>query len=182
MLQDVKPIALMKKTLIATLGALLFALAARPADSTAVNTNSNSSASSVNEHRFGAGIILGDPTGLSLKYWLNDTMAIDSAIGASFNDDGDNDSNFYMHADVLWHNFDLIKVPQGRLPIYFGVGALVRFRDNADDQLGVRIPVGVSYMFEQAPIDIFAEIGPAIDIVPDVRGEVTAGVGIRFWF
>jgi hypothetical protein len=87
-----------------------------------------------------------------------------------------------MHADVLWHNFDLIKVPQGRLPIYFGVGALVRFRDNADDQLGVRIPVGVSYMFEQAPIDIFAEIGPAIDIVPDVRGEVTAGIGIRFWF
>jgi hypothetical protein len=37
-------------------------------------------------------------------------------------------------------------------------------------------------MFEQAPIDIFAEIGPAIDIVPDVRGEVTAGIGIRFWF
>lgn len=172
----------MKKTLIAALLAILSTVAAHSADSTAINTNSSSSAWSGEEHRFGAGIILGDPTGVSLKYWLNDTMAIDGALGASFNDDDDNDSEFYMHADVLWHNFDLLKVPKGRLPVYFGVGGLLRFRDDEDNQLGVRIPVGLSYMFDDLPIDIFAEIGPAIDVVPDVRGEVTGGIGIRFWF
>ena len=161
---------------------MLSAVAAHPADSTPNLTNGNTTGSGNTDHRFGAGIILGEPTGASLKYWLNDTMAIDGAIGASYNDDDNNDSDFYLHADVLWHNFDLIKVPKGRLPVYFGIGSLVRFRDDEDNQVGVRVPVGLSYMFDDAPIDIFAEIGPAIDMAPDVRGEVTGGIGIRFWF
>jgi hypothetical protein len=151
--------------------------------STAIVTNNSQTASMSGgyPHRFGAGIILGEPTGASLKYWLNDTLAIDGAVGASFNDD-DHDSNFYLHSDLLIHNFDLIPVPQGRLPIYFGAGALVRFRDDEDNQVGIRIPVGVSYLFDNAPIDVFAEIAPAIDVAPDVRGEITGGIGIRFWF
>ena len=79
-----------------------------------------------------------------------------------------------MHSDVLWHNFDLIPVSRGRMPVYFGVGGLVRFRDNNEDnQVGIRFPVGVSYMFDNAPVDVFVEIGPAIDVAPDVEGEVT---------
>ena len=31
--------------------------------------------------RFGAGIILGAPTGLSAKYWLDKTRAVDGALG-----------------------------------------------------------------------------------------------------
>ena len=129
--------------------------------------------------RLGAGVIIGEPTGASLKYWLNDRLAVDGAFGWSFHDNSD----FYMHGDVLWHNFDLIPVSHGRLPVYFGVGGLVRFRDdNNDNQVGIRIPIGVDYMPDGAPIDIFAEIGPAIDIAPDVEGEITGGVGIRYWF
>jgi len=129
--------------------------------------------------KFGVGVILGEPTGASLKYWLNETMAIDGALGASSRDDTD----FYLHGDVLWHNFDLIPVSQGRLPVYFGVGGLLRFCDNNhDNEAGIRVPVGLSYMFDNAPIDVFAEIAPAIDVTPDVRGEITGGVGIRFWF
>jgi hypothetical protein len=32
------------------------------------------------------------------------------------------------------------------------------------------------------PVDIFAEIGPALDVSPDVRGDFTGGGGVRFWF
>jgi len=143
-------------------------------------TTSPTASTSSESGRFGAGIIVGEPTGASLKYWLNDTMAVDGAFGWSFHDDSD----FYLHSDVLWHNFDLIPVSQGRLPVYFGVGGLVRFRDNNEDnQVGIRVPVGLSYMpDDNLPVDIFAEIGPAIDIAPDVQGEVTGGVGIRYWF
>jgi hypothetical protein len=175
-------IALRKITLTAAGVATLFTLVACAADSTAMTTNATSSVWSGPEHPFGVGIILGQPTGASVKYWLNDTLAIDGAIGASFNDDEDNDTEFYVHSDVLWHNFDLLPVPKGRLPVYFGVGGLLRFRDNEDNQFGIRIPVGVSYMFDNAPIDVFVEIAPAIDLTPDVSGEVTGGIGIRFWF
>ncbi len=129
--------------------------------------------------RLGAGVTLGEPIGASLKYWFNDTLAIDGAVGWSTHDDTD----LYVHSDVLWHNFDLIPVSRGRMPVYFGVGGLVRFRDdNNDNQVGIRVPVGVSYMFDNVPVDIFIEIGPAIDVAPDVQGEVTGGVGIRYWF
>jgi hypothetical protein len=178
----VKPAKFMKKTLMATSLSVWFALAAYPADSTVMITNVNRSVWRSDGHRFGAGIILGEPTGAALKYWLSDRLAIDGAIGASYNDDGDQDASFYLHSDVLWHEFDLLPVSKGRLPVYIGAGVLVRFRDNEDNQVGVRIPVGLSYMFDNAPVDIFAEIAPAIDVTPSVRGEVTGGIGIRLWF
>ena len=129
--------------------------------------------------RLGAGIIIGEPIGGSLKYWFNDTVAIDGAIGWSSHDNTD----LYVHGDVLWHDFDLIPVSRGRLPVYFGVGGLIRFRDNNEDnQVGVRVPVGLSYMFDNAPVDVFVEIAPAIDVAPNVQGEITGGIGIRYWF
>jgi hypothetical protein len=171
----------MKKTLIApALMALIgFSVYADETPTTArFNTNTTVS-SSDNSGRLGAGIILGEPIGASLKYWFNDTLAIDGAIGWSSHDDTD----LYVHSDVLWHNFDLIPVSRGRMPVYFGVGGLVRFRDNnQDNQVGIRVPVGVSYMFDNAPVDVFVEIGPALDVAPDVQGEITGGVGIRYWF
>jgi hypothetical protein len=41
---------------------------------------------------------------------------------------------------------------------------------------------GVSFIFDHAPVDVFVEIGPALDVDPDVQGENTGGVGIRYWF
>lgn len=129
--------------------------------------------------RLGAGIILGEPIGASVKYFFKDTFAIDGAAGWSDRDH----AGLYVHSDVLWHNYDLLPVSRGRLPVYFGVGGLVRFRhDGFDNQVGVRVPVGIEYLFDDIPVDIFAEIGPAIDVAPDVRGEITGGIGARFWF
>lgn len=174
----------MKKIIYLAAVAALCGFSVRADEPAMSNTNLNINASSSYSTdnyvgKFGAGIILGEPTGASLKYWLNDTMAVDGAIGWSSHDD----ANLYLQGDVLWHNFDLIPVSQGRLPVYFGVGGLARFRDhNRDNEAGVRVPVGLSYMFDTAPVDVFAEIAPAIDFTPDVRGEVTGGIGIRFWF
>ncbi len=172
----------MKKTLITTtLTALLGLNVSADETTNTAHFNMTNPAASTSDTtgRFGAGVIIGEPTGASLKYWLNDRMAIDGAFGWSFQED----SEFYMHSDVLWHNFDLIPVPQGRLPVYFGVGGLVRFRDNNEDnQVGIRVPVGLDYMPDDLPLDIFVEIGPAIDIAPDVQGEITGGVGVRYWF
>src|SRR5271154_6465950 len=129
--------------------------------------------------KLGVGVMVGEPTGASLEYWLNDSLALDGAVGWSYSDNAD----LYVHSDVLWHKFDLIPVSQGRLPVYFGVGVFTKFRDNhQDNEVGVRAPVGLSYMLDNTPTDIFVEIGPAIGLAPGVRGEITGGVGIRYWF
>ncbi len=179
----------MKKVLIVTILATLLGLVTRAADTIDTNTSTTTTVStmpagsynSYSDHagKFGAGITFGEPIGADVKYWFNEIMAIDGALGWSFHDDTD----VYLHSDVLWHNFHLIPVSQGQMPLYFGVGTLARFRNsNEANQVGIRAPAGISYLLDNAPVDIFAEVAPAIDVAPYVRGEVTGGIGIRYWF
>ena len=118
--------------------------------------------------RWGIGIILGEPTGISGKLWTSERTAIDAAAAWSFSDD----AAFHLHADYLLHNFDLIEVDRGKLPVYFGVGGRVKFE--SDSKVGVRIPVGLTYIFEGMPIDIFFEVVPLLDLIPEA--SVTSSV------
>jgi hypothetical protein len=125
---------------------------------------------------FGIGVILGEPTGISLKKWLGDHSAIDGAVAWSFG--GVN--SFHLHADYLYHNFNLFDVESGQLPLYFGAG--FRFRTEPEATLGVRFPVGICYIFEKAPLDIFLELGPVLNLIPDMEFWFTGSIGARFYF
>ena len=124
---------------------------------------------------FGAGVIFGEPTGLSLKSWLSSKNAVDAAITWSSIDDF-----LYLHADFLIHNFDIIDVSDGQLPLYFGIGAKVGFGN--DLIFGARIPIGLDYMFSGAPVDIFVELVPGLAIIPGFDFDIDGGIGIRYWF
>ena len=125
---------------------------------------------------FGIGIVLGEPTGVSAKLWTSSSNAFDFAAAWSFNDDG----HLLLQADYVWHSFDLISVSSGRLPLYYGIGGRVIFAD--DPLIGVRIPVGLNYQFATAPIDIFVEIVPILDLIPSTDFDLGGGLGARFWF
>ncbi len=125
---------------------------------------------------FGLGIILGEPTGISLKKWTGSRTAIDGAVAWSFS----NKDSLHLHADYLVHNFNLIEVEKGRLPVYFGLGARFKLEDRT--KFGGRIPVGVSYIFEDVSIDIFVELVPMFDLVPDTDFKIAGGIGIRYYF
>jgi len=125
---------------------------------------------------FGLGIILGEPTGISAKLTTNHINAFDFAAAWSFKDRG----HLLLQADYIWHNFDLIQVPSGRLPFYYGIGGRVIFSN--DPLVGIRIPVGLDYQFEREPIDIFVEIVPILDIIPATKFNMGGGLGVRFWF
>jgi len=136
---------------------------------------------------FGIGVIVGEPTGLSLKKWINDTQAIDAGFAWSFSD---NDS-LHLHADFLMHTIDLLQAPeaQGELPLYVGIGGRIKLRDenngngnDHDDRVGIRIPVGICYLFESAPVEIFGEIVPVFDFVPDSDFDLNAAIGARIYF
>lgn len=120
----------------------------------------------------GLGIILGEPTGISVKYWLGTTNAISGAAAWSFS----GEESIHIHADYLFHNFGLI---QQNLPLYYGLGARVKLED--DVKVGIRIPVGIAYLFE-APLDTFLEIVPLLDLVPDTEFGLNAAIGVRYYF
>ncbi len=128
--------------------------------------------------RLGIGLILGEPTGLSAKYFFTDQFALDGAVGWSFH----RETDLHLHADALWHTHDLFDISAGRGSLYYGVGGRVKFRHRTEDRVGVRAPVGVSFKFDRAPVDLFVEVAPVQDVAPSTRGSFTAGVGARFWF
>lgn len=125
----------------------------------------------------GVGAIFGEPTGITLKTWLTDTQAIDGGIAWSF----EGDDSLTIYADYLIHRFDVFKVEQRMMPIYFGVGGRVNFEDD-DTEVGVRIPLGIAYMVENTSLELFGEIVPILDIAPDTEADINAGVGVRYYF
>jgi len=129
----------------------------------------------------GLGIILGEPTGLSFKMWRNDKEAVDAAAAWSFLDH----ASFQVHADYLVHpvNIKLSDV-KGRLLCYWGVGGRLRLQDaNGGNSLfGIRVPLGVSLLFSKAPVELFAEVVPILDLIPRTDVSLNAAVGARYYF
>ncbi len=125
---------------------------------------------------FGIGVIIGEPTGLSAKYYTGGNNAFDFGLAWSFG----RHANFHAHADYLIHRFDLIDVNSGQMPLYFGLGGRVRTGHNS--QVGIRIPVGVSYYFPNDPLEIFFEVVPILDLTPGTQFSGNGGMGLRYYF
>ena len=125
---------------------------------------------------FGLGIIIGEPTGVSFKYWTGSNSAFDGAIAWSFINGG----ALHIHADYILHSFNLIRVESGKLPFYYGIGGRIKFLDDAG--IGVRVPVGLAYIFDDTPIDIFLEIVPILDLTPKTDFKINAAIGGRYYF
>jgi hypothetical protein len=127
---------------------------------------------------FGLGIILGEPTGITGKVWTGGRHAFDFGVAWSFDDT----DAFHVYGDYLWHDFDLIDVSKGTMTLHFGPGARVAIRDRGDDRVGIRFVVGLDYRFETAPVDIFVDVVPVLDLAPDTDLEGMGGVGVRYYF
>ncbi len=138
----------------------------------------------------GVGIILGEPTGLCFKSWLSGTTAVEGGAAWSL---GDNEG-VYLFADYVLHSLNIVDDPSADLyglMFTYGFGGKVRFyeKDNPPPQedeskviFGARIPLGLAYPFEGAPVDIFVQIVPGLDLIPDTDFEVAGGIGARLYF
>jgi hypothetical protein len=132
---------------------------------------------------FGLGAVIGDPTGLSCKYWTGHNKAWEGALalwGSHHHYDSHNDLHMVIQACHLWHNFDMIRVSQGAMPLYLGVGGRLVF--GHEFLLGVRGCGGIAYMFQNVPVDIFLELGLVVDFVTHPGADMDAGLGVRYFF
>ena len=132
--------------------------------------------STAQDRGIGLGIILGQPTGVSLKLWTGRSQAFDVAVAWAF----DREDALHVHADYLFHNFRLFRVQKGQFVLYYGIGGRVKAESRT--RVGLRIPVGLSYLFEKDPLEIFFELGPIMDLAPSTRFRMTSGVGLRYYF
>jgi hypothetical protein len=125
---------------------------------------------------FGLGIILGEPTGLNAKIWQSDYIAYDAALAWSFGKEG----NVHIHIDYLLHNYEIIRTSNSYTPIYYGIGGRIKSKD--ETFIGIRFPVGVNFRSRRIPIDIFIEIVPAFNVIPETEFDLEGGIGARYYF
>lgn len=126
---------------------------------------------------FGLGIILGEPTGISAKYWTTNSTAFDFGLGYSLK----KYSRLHLHADYLFHTKNLFNTNES-IELYYGPGARLRLVENGDSRLGFRFDIGIVWIPRNAPVDVFLEIAPLLDIIPSTDFTVNGGVGVRFFF
>lgn len=140
----------------------------------------------------GLGIMLGEPTGISGKYWIGSDRALDFGLAWGLWHGG----YVHVHGDYLFHNSELIPVKSGSLPLYYGPGLRVRSwndgnywrrgryydSDGSRVDVGIRFPVGLAYLMDKAPVDVFIELVPTLDLVPATGLELDGALGARYWF
>jgi hypothetical protein len=141
---------------------------------------------------FGVGLIIGEPTGVAAKLYLDaaSDMALAAAIGPALAAGG-----LHAHLDVIWHPWILTTEDQFVLPAYIGVG--IRVLDHSreggeedDFHIGPRAVGGILFDFIGTPLDVFAEIAGVIEFRSgggdsDHRGtalDLNVGAGLRYYF
>lgn len=133
----------------------------------------------------GYGVMVGNPTGLSAKFWTTNRWAIDGAVGIAR-------SEFDLHATVLYHHYNWVEqtgsfgkifkglTARGELPFYFGAGPRLLFED--DKEFGIRLPVGLSFLPHDSRLETFIEIAPVVRFTQDFGFNGDYAIGIRYYF
>jgi len=132
-------------------------------------------------NQLGLGIQFGVPTGLSGKVWLGKANAIDFALYY------DIDREVYLHSSYLFQYRDPLSLGIPNLYFYAGIGGFLgdghwgrRYRDD-DAHLGVRIPLGAEIIFLKH-FNVFLELVPSTDLIPETDPFFGAALGARFVF
>lgn len=126
---------------------------------------------------FGIGGMIGDPDGITAKAWLSETLAL--AGGVSF-DLSENYSWFSIHADFLKQN-TLAVWEEALLQSHFGGGVRVVSGD-FNDFVAIRGPIGVDVNAIDAPVEVFMEVVPTVDVDPEIYFYFTGSMGFRYYF
>lgn len=127
---------------------------------------------------FGLGVMVGEPTGLSAKLWADRGAAFDFGLARSTAENAD----LAFHADFVRHRRGVPGVQDGTLPFYYGLGVRLRTRDGVDDDLGVRLPLGLDFLMVDSSFDVFVEVVPVLDVSPGTDLDLNAAVGARYFF
>ena len=120
----------------------------------------------------GVGLTGGWPvSGVAVKYAMDDFRAV-GTVGYNFN------SSFAIEAGA---QYDVYEFEIGELPFYMNVGVTGAMFIGGDFGLSVNVPVGVSYFFEELPIEAFLKVGPGVKILPDLAFDIGVALG-GLWY
>lgn len=134
----------------------------------------------------GFGIVVGDPTGLTLKHWVARDQALAASLGGSYF------GSPRIGVDYLWH-FNAFRSSivflYGDAGVAIGLGRGVRwwgdrgykYYERDETRLGIRGMFGVNILPRGIPLEFFLELGPLLTLAPGFGSSVDIAMGMRFY-
>lgn len=154
---------------LAVIGAVLLLVAISPSG---VKTASAQSPAGP----IGLGGQIGDPSGVTLKFYQRPGFAYDLLAA------WDLDDFFFINFHGLYEK----PIPDSPLRYYLGPGFVVGFREdrrsdrNDEVVIGISGQFGLNFFVEQ--FEVFLQLTPRLHVLPATEGDVGGGVGLRYYF
>jgi hypothetical protein len=130
----------------------------------------------------GLGGQVGEPSGLTLKFYNESAPSYDFLAAWSLVDD-----NFFLNGHALW-NYDIEAEnlsPDQDLEWFVGPGGFLSVVDDARDddevELGISGTIGLNFVVDRR-FEFFGQVTPRIAVVPETEGDVGGGLGFRYYF
>jgi hypothetical protein len=154
--------------------AKLFMLSAFLGVIASINPGDSHAQTNVPPGTVGLGGQIGSPSGITLKWYDAPGRAFD-LLGA-----WDLDDFFFLNLHMLFER----PLPESPLNFYYGPGAFLGVQDgrrrNSDMVLGISGNFGLNFFTER--FEVFLQLTPRLNVVPDTRGHFGGGVGLRYYF
>lgn len=140
------------------------------------------------------GGLLGEPSGISMKFWTRPDRAVDGGVAYSFR------GALVLFGDYLFHFGHGFRRGDGflrQLHPYAGLGGIIRYSLNDDTAtepisgiyrnpsmgvaIAMRIPVGIEWL-PKSEFGLFVELVPILGFGPRGYGLLNGGGGLRYYF
>jgi hypothetical protein len=139
---------------------------------------------------WGAGVVVGEPTAITIKKGMDNSHAFDAGLGYSWN------HSVLLYADyLLQFPGSLSSASSGfvsQLIPYIGIGPEVEFYSNDHKKklgdelrqtvLSARVPLGIAWDIPDTRVQTFIEVVPLLNVVPGVEMDLHGGIGARYFF
>jgi hypothetical protein len=127
-------------------------------------------------HGLGLGLMIGEPTGISLKGWVSYSGAIQLGIGYP---SLSSTQGTALSAEYLWHAH-LFRSHE-YFPLYFGLGGIFG-ASSGMNLFGARGVLGIAWWPHRSSLDVFLQMAPTLYFKPVSQFEFDFGFGVRYFF
>ncbi|MEQ9266783.1 MAG: hypothetical protein RLN81_16255 [Balneolaceae bacterium] len=126
------------------------------------------------KNAIGADLIGSD---ISARFYINENTSIRADLGFVLLDVNQVD---FQLSYVAYKSPEAFEVRFGTLRPYFAPGILLSADDITDDlSFGLIFPGGLEYIFEEAPVEVFMDIGPYVFIETNQLLGLSSSFGLR---
>ena len=146
-----------------------------------VASQNSFAAPSNRDGELGLGVMIGNTTSINGKFWTQSNGGLDLAVGGTVNKEGMAQLSYVGNIIA-----PLSAEPRflSETTLYFGGGAGVGFNREIDhikrkNDYYIRAPLGVAWMPNRTPVDIFAEVAPTYIFEPTGVFSFVGNVGGR---